>query len=119
RRRMKASIADKNNFQVIAIRLPKSEGSMRHECFFSTASQQSYGIRRDFPEMSPAKAALTLQGELSSAIRKAVAFHECHEKGETPPRLVVRAPASLGKSSAILGELKRLFDDPETAKLRI
>ena len=92
---------------------------MRHECFFSTASQQSYGIRRDFPEMSPAKAALTLQGELSSAIRKAVAFHECHEKGETPPRLVVRAPASLGKSSAILGELKRLFDDPETAKLRI
>lgn len=70
------------------------------------ASQQPYGTRYDYPELSGHEASAALRQLLHSFLRTCLEFAEGHDEGATPPRLAVRAPASLGKSTSIIDILK-------------
>lgn len=90
-----------------------------HANFLPTETKQKYGTRSDYPLLKPNAASLVLKGELAAFFRNATAFVEYHSEGDLPPRLAIRAPASLGKSTSIFD----IYNDgtlaPILAKLRV
>ncbi|MBK3746229.1 hypothetical protein G3A39_44650, partial [Paraburkholderia aspalathi] len=48
------------------------------------SSKQSYGIRYDYPVLTPTAASLALRGETEAFLKAALSFVESHEEGDKP-----------------------------------